>query len=86
MNILKENRKFYFSVEGYTELWYLNWLQQQINKEVASKYTVTFDSKREKDPVSQESNLYQLPKKLLLPIYLISRVKKLFIRISFIGR
>ena len=29
----KETRKYYFSVEGETEHWYLNWLQNTINAE-----------------------------------------------------
>ena len=27
----KECRKYYFSVEGETEKWYLKWLESQIN-------------------------------------------------------
>lgn len=49
----KENRTYYFSVEGDTEKWYLDWLQQMINKESDIKYTVKLDSKKEKDPLSR---------------------------------
>ena len=27
----KQTKKYYFSVEGETEKWYLEWLQKQIN-------------------------------------------------------
>lgn len=34
----KENRTYYFSVEGETEKWYLDWLQSAINAEPVAKY------------------------------------------------
>jgi len=43
---LKENRSFYFSVEGQTEKWYFEWLQNIINAEPASKYKVKIDVKK----------------------------------------
>ena len=46
----KENRTYYFSVEGETEQWYLEWLQRIINAEPNAKYTVKLDSKIQKDP------------------------------------
>ncbi len=49
----KQNFRIYFSVEGETEKWYLNWLQQQINASDASKLSVKFDVKVEKDPVKR---------------------------------
>lgn len=53
----KETRKYYFSVEGETEKWYLDWLQKTINSDSRSKYNVKFDSKIERDPVSRVKNL-----------------------------
>ena len=41
----KENQIYYFSVEGETEKWYLDWLQNTINAEPAAKYTVKLDGK-----------------------------------------
>lgn len=35
----KENRTYYFSVEGETEKWYLDWLQSAINASTLAKYT-----------------------------------------------
>lgn len=49
----KENRTYYFSVEGETEQWYLEWLQRIINAELNAKYTVKLDSKIQKDPLSR---------------------------------
>lgn len=49
----KENRTYYFSVEGETEQWYLEWLQRMINAEQKAKYTVKLDSKIQKDPLSR---------------------------------
>ena len=49
----KENRTYYFSVEGDTEQWYLEWLQRMINAEPNARYTVKLDSKIQKDPLSR---------------------------------
>ena len=48
----KENRVYYFSVEGETEKWYLDWLQSIINSETDAKYTVKLISRVEKDPLT----------------------------------
>jgi len=48
----KENMKYHFSVEGDTERWYLQWLQQAINKE-PQDYSVKFDCKKESNLVSR---------------------------------
>lgn len=53
----KETRKYYFSVEGETEKWYLEWLQKTISSDSRSKYNVKFDFKIERDPVSRLKNL-----------------------------
>lgn len=47
----KENMTYYFSVEGETEKWYLDWLQNCINECDEAKYKVKLDSKIEKDPL-----------------------------------
>lgn len=46
----KECRKYYFSVEGDTEKWYLDWLEGQINKNENAKYSVKLISKVTKNP------------------------------------
>ena len=48
--IKKECRKYYFSVEGETEKWYLEWLQNQINNIEDARYNVKFVSKITKNP------------------------------------
>ena len=46
----KECRKYYFSVEGETEKWYLDWLEGQINSNENAKHKVKLFSKITKDP------------------------------------
>lgn len=53
----KETRKFYFSVEGETEQWYLNWLQESINTSPGMKYNAKFDCKVEKEPLARVKNM-----------------------------
>ncbi len=50
-------RTYYFSVEGETEQWYLEWLQRIINAEPNAKYTVKLDSKIQKDPLSRAKRM-----------------------------
>lgn len=65
----KENKTYYFSVEGETEQWYLEWLQNIINAEYAAKYTVKFDSKIQKDPLSRAKRLTVLGKTEITHIF-----------------
>lgn len=58
----KENRTYYFSVEGETEKWYLDWLQSMINTTSEAKYTVKLDSKIQKDPLARAKGLTILGK------------------------
>ncbi|HBN27579.1 MAG TPA: abortive phage infection protein [Clostridiaceae bacterium] len=53
----KENRTYYFSVEGETEQWYLEWLQRIINADPTARYTVKLDSKIQKDPLARAKRL-----------------------------
>jgi hypothetical protein len=53
----KENRTYYFSVEGETEQWYLEWLQRMINADPTARYTVKLDSKIQKDPLARAKQL-----------------------------
>lgn len=54
---MKENRKYYFTVEGECEQWYLQWLQNKISNEPASVHTVTLDCPIQKDPVKRVKSL-----------------------------
>ena len=47
----KENMTYYFSVEGETEKWYLDWLQNCINECDEAKYKVK----------NRPGNLYTFP-------------------------
>ena len=49
----KEKLTYYFSVEGETEKWYLDWLQDRINESRDAKYTVKLDAKIQKDPLAR---------------------------------
>ncbi len=54
---LKQNKKFYFSVEGETEQWYLKWLQNLINGTQESKYKVAFDCPVQKNPLKRAKSI-----------------------------
>ena len=46
----KQSNKYYFSVEGETEKWYLEWLSNEINKSDAAICKVSLVCKIQKDP------------------------------------
>lgn len=52
VNPRKQILTYYFSVEGETEKWYLDWLESQINALDEAKFKVKIVSKVQKDPVS----------------------------------
>lgn len=58
----KEKLTYYFSVEGETEKWYLDWLQDRINESRDAKYTVKLDSKIQKDPLARAKGMTILQK------------------------
>lgn len=49
-NNRKENRRYVFTVEGETEQWYFDWLEEQINACDDSKYTVSIVAKVQQSP------------------------------------
>lgn len=53
----KKKLTYYFSVEGSTEKWYLDWLQATINSEDTAAYLVKLDSKVEKNPLNHAKKL-----------------------------
>lgn len=65
----KEARKYYFSVEGETEKWYLDWLQETINAIPKSRYNVRFDSKIQKDPLARAKGITLLGKTEITHIF-----------------
>lgn len=52
----RQTKKYYFSVEGETEKWYLNWLAAKINETDSSLYNVSFDCKVQ-DPIKRVKGL-----------------------------
>ena len=52
MSLRKQRIQYHFSVEGETEKWYLQWLQQQINNNPRALYQVVFLVKVEPNPES----------------------------------
>ena len=56
----KENRTYFFSVEGDTEKWYLDWLQTTINSTPEARFTVKLDSKIQKDPLTRALSLIHI--------------------------
>lgn len=57
MAVRKSTKKYYFSVEGETEQWYLTWLQNTINKIEESAYKVSFDCPAQKNPIKRAKSL-----------------------------
>lgn len=47
----KYTKQYYFSVEGETEQWYLDWLQNIINSAEKSKFNVSLKAEVEKNPL-----------------------------------
>ena len=57
MSNRKSTKKYYFSVEGETEQWYLKWLQALINDTQESAYKVSFDCPVQKNPYKRAKTL-----------------------------
>lgn len=53
----KSTKKYYFSVEGETEQWYLQWLQNKINDTEESEFKVSFDCPVQKNPLKRAKSL-----------------------------
>ena len=53
----KSTLKYYFSVEGETEQWYLEWLQDQINNAPEAGSKVSFNKQIQKDPLKRAKSL-----------------------------
>lgn len=53
----KSTKKYYFSVEGETEQWYLKWLQELINNTEESAYKVSIDCPVKKNPLKHAKSL-----------------------------
>lgn len=53
----KPTNKYYFSVEGETEQWYLKWLQDMINSTEESVCKVSIDCPVKKNPLKHAKSL-----------------------------
>lgn len=53
----KVTKKYYFSVEGETEHWYLKWLQDIINETESSEFRVSIDCPVNKNPVKRVKSM-----------------------------
>ncbi len=56
----KEMRKYWFTVEGENEKWYLNWLEKTINKNINSKYYVVIVSTVQQNPLKYSKTVNPL--------------------------
>ena len=54
---MKNTKKYYFSVEGETEQWYLKWLQDRINETEGAKIKVSFDCPVQKNPLKRAKSM-----------------------------
>lgn len=53
----KSTLKYYFTVEGETEYWYLKWLEDEINKKASSTSKVSFNRQIQKNPMKRAKSL-----------------------------
>lgn len=65
----KLSKSFYFSVEGETEDWYLQWLSKSINASSKAKFKSSFDCKIEKDPLSRAKGISVLGKTEIVHVF-----------------
>ena len=54
---MNSTKKYYFTVEGETEQWYLKWLQDRINENPEASYKVSFDCPVQKNPLKRAKSL-----------------------------
>lgn len=47
----KSTKKYFFTVEGETEKWYLEWLRDRINECEKAGFKVSFDIQIQKNPL-----------------------------------
>lgn len=78
----KSTKKYYFSVEGETEQWYLKWLQDLINNTEESTYKVSIDCPVKKNPLKHAKSL-TITKEIEVYHFLIMKVMSRSIRRDF---
>lgn len=65
----KEILKYYFSVEGQTEKWYLQWLEEMINKNADILYKAKFDIRVEENPQKRAKQITILKKTAIIHVF-----------------
>lgn len=53
----KQTKKYYFTVEGETEQWYLQWLRDKINETEEAAYEVSFNCPVQKNPLKRAKSI-----------------------------
>ena len=76
----KPTNKYYFSVEGETEQWYLKWLQDTINNTEKAACKVSIDCPVRKNPLKHAKSLTVTRK---IEIFLITKVMNRFMSKAF---
>lgn len=69
MSMRAKNLKFYLSVEGQTEAWYFEWLQNQINTQLAGAARVSFKIKVGLTPASMIKKVAIVSKSRFIHIF-----------------
>ena len=78
----KTTNKYYFSVEGETEQWYLKWLQDTINNTEKAACKVSIDCPVRKNPLKHAKSL-TVTRKIEIYHFLITKVMNRFMSKSF---
>lgn len=68
-NQRKKNIKVYLSVDGWTEYWYFDWLQNQINEREESLFTIKFEIEIGINPESFVKKTGVLGKELFVHVF-----------------
>ena len=78
----KPTNKYYFSVEGETEQWYLKWLQDTINNTEKTACKVSIDCPVRKNPLKHAKSLI-VTRKIEIYHFLITKVMNRFMSEAF---
>lgn len=78
----KPTNKYYFSVEGETEQWYLKWLQDTINNTEKAACKVSIDCPVRKNPLKHAKSL-TVTRKIEIYHFLITKVMNRFMSKAF---
>lgn len=78
----KTTNKYYFSVEGETEQWYLKWLQDTINNTEKAACKVSIDCPVRKNPLKHAKSL-TVTRKIEIYHFLITKVMNRFMSKAF---